>query len=243
MGALAPLVGIAGSLLGGLFGGQPKTTNFSGSTSGVSGGTGTNTFNYDPNQSALRNAILQSGTQQLTGAPADLSGIQSLMLQNTNAGFGDAEKVLRQTLAARGLTYSPMAAGAENQLQTQRVGAGINVMNQMPLLREQLYQQRLANALNAFRGVPISQTMTQSGYNRGTTQGTETQTNPGGMLGGLFGNLGQTAPMFGDLSNLFGGSSAPTFTPPSPGFNTGVTIPPIGNVIPPPPPINMFGGA
>ena len=224
MAALAaPLVGIAGSLLGGLFGGKPATTNVSSNTASSSTGSGASTSApvLDPGQIALKNAILGSGTQQLTSAPADLSGIQSQMLQNTNTGYNSADQVLRQTLAARGLSYSPLAGAAESSLGTQRIGAGINVLNQMPLLREQLYQQRLQNALNAFRGIPFA-TRGTTNFNQGGNQymtGVSTQTNPGGMLGGLFGNLGSTAPMFGDL---FGGGGQVSLPP---GYNPNSGVP------------------
>jgi hypothetical protein len=213
MASLAlPIASSLGSLIGGLFGGKPATSSFN--STGTTSNVGSQNFNqapvFDPAQTGLRANLIGAANQQLTQAGPDLSGYQSQMLQNNNTGYNAAQNILRQTLTARGLTYSPLAGGAEANLQTQRIGGGINIMNQMPMLREQLLSQRLNNALNVFRGLPYGTSGSGTSTTRGTTSqsGTETQTQAGGMMSGLGAGLAGAAPQIGDIFNqLFGGQS------------------------------------
>ncbi|SRR5258706_5874704 len=210
---------IIGSLLSGLFHGKPatQTQSSSGTSTGLTSGssTGSTAPIFDPATDQLRQLLLGAAGNQLTSAAPDLTGIQSQQLENVNHGYNDASQALQQTLAARGLTYSPVAGSSQAQLGTQRIGAGIGVMNQMPLLREQLLQQRLSNALNVFRGQPYGQKTNQSGIsstnNNFTGTSTGTSTAPGGMLGGLFTGLGAAGAggMFDDLFKNKGGATNP----------------------------------
>lgn len=160
-------IGGIGDILGGLFGSTTKT-----STSGNYSQTPT----YDPATEGLRQQLISAQEANL-GKDTDLSGYTSQGLQTINQGYDAANKALQQTLASRGLTYSPMAANSTAALGTQRIGAGINFQNQIPLLQQQLYQQKLASALQTFAANPYSVSGQQS---QNSTQ------SGGGILSGLF---------------------------------------------------------
>lgn len=167
MGGFASVVGGIGGIgdiLGGLFGSTTKTsTNYN------------QTPTYDPAAESLRQQLIASQQANL-GKDIDLSGYQSQGLQTINQGYDAANQALQQTLASRGLTYSPIAGSSTAALGTQRIGAGINFQNQIPLLAQQLYQQKLQSALQTFASMPYSVT----GQQKGTQSG-------GGLLSGLFG--------------------------------------------------------
>lgn len=166
MGGFASVVGGIGGIgdiLGGLFGSTTRTsTNYN------------QTPTYDPATEGLRQQLIQAQQSNL-GKDIDLSGYQSQGLQTINQGYDAANKALQQTLSARGLTYSPMAGSASAALGTQRIGAGIQFQNQIPLLAQQLYQQKLQSALQTFASMPYSVT----GQQKQTASG-------GGLLSGIF---------------------------------------------------------
>lgn len=228
--AAIPLaISAIGSLIGGISGGRPQVNRTNETVN--SSNTFSQTPNLDPLQKQLRDALIGSSMGRLNSAEPDLGGIQSQMLQNVNTGYNSAQNVLRQTLAARGLSYSPSAAYAENNLQGERIGGGINVMNQMPMLREQLLRSRLMDALNVFRGLPFGTSGSQSGTQN--ISGTGQMVQPGGMLSGLgAGMVGASNQIGGILDSLFGGK-APKFNPGSAGFGQGVSWNP--NSFEPPP--------
>lgn len=157
-------IGGVGDILGSLFGSTTRTsTNYN------------QTPTYDPAAEGLRQQLIQAQQANL-GKDIDLSGYQSQGLQTINQGYDAANKALQQTLSARGLTYSPMAGSASAALGTQRIGAGIQFQNQIPLLAQQLYQQKLQSALQTFASMPYSVT----GQQKQTASG-------GGLLSGLIG--------------------------------------------------------
>ena len=167
MGGFAGVVGGIGGIgdiLGGLFGSTTRSnTNYS------------QTPTYDPAAEGLRQQLINSQMANLN-KDVDLSGYQSQGLQTINQGYDAANKALQQTLASRGLTYSPVAGSSTAALGTQRIGAGINFQNQIPLLANQLYQQKLQSALQTFASMPYS----VSGQQKQTQSG-------GGLFSSLFG--------------------------------------------------------
>lgn len=198
-GILGPIGGIS-DILGGLFGSTTKTStsgSSSGTTSGTSSGTGGLTYGqtptYDPEAEKLRQGLI-SGVLNNLGSDTNLSGYTSQGLGTINQGYDAANKALQQTLASRGLSYSPMAGSSTAQLGTQRIGAGIQFQNQIPMLQQQLLQSKLAQALQAFTAMPYSVTgQQQTQQNQQFNQNQNQQFNQnqkqsgGGLLSGLFG--------------------------------------------------------
>lgn len=221
MAGIAIPLAISGiSALGGLFSNRPKTTtetsrgttSTSGTTSEV-GGT-TTTPNLDPATAdylnLIRNRYIQSLNQDV-----DLSGYEAGGVQNINRASGLRSQALNSILAARGLNYSPMGAAANAGLESARVSDVVGFQNQIPLLRNQLMQEKLNNAAAFFSRIPIGQTstsdVTRNVTGTETREGTTTGTQPGNMLGGLFGGLGSSlAYLYG--SGAFGAGARPNIS-------------------------------
>lgn len=182
---IAPLIsGIAG-----LFGGgkqqQTKTSgtitnNQSGNfnQSGSTNGQTVNATQLSPLQEALMRQFT-SGAQDLYKQSTNLQPYANQQLQQINSGSRIADQVLHNNLAARGLSYSPVAATAENQNQLSRISQGNTFLQGLPLLQRQLQTQALGSLENAFSLTPKTTTSSTSGStsSQGTTsqQGTQTQ--------------------------------------------------------------------
>lgn len=207
--------GLVGSLipgLAGLFGGgkQQKVQ-----TSGTISNTGTGTFNQGgtssstntgsttPNLTPLQQALIKQfsgGASNLFSQSQNLNPYAASGLEQINAGGDVANKVLQNSLAARGLSYSPAAANATTQNTLNTVNQGSQFLNQLPLLQRQLQQQSLGQLMQAFQVQPVGTTTT--GTQQGTTQqsGSTTQNQTqtqngtnlvsGNPMGGLFSGLG-----------------------------------------------------
>lgn len=172
-----------------------STTTSSGTTSTNAQGNFNSAPVFDPQTDALRQQIIKSLMGNLN-EDVDLKGYESQGLQTINQGSEAAKTALQQTLASRGLTYSPMAGAATANLETQRIGQGVNFQNQLPLLKQQLYQQKLQQALQGFSAMPYGQSgqQSQSGsQNTNTNSNTVTKQPGSGLLSGIFGGLGQLA--------------------------------------------------
>lgn len=192
-GALAGI----GALGSGIAGGMGGTTKTSGSnttdSSSTLNGTASSTPTFDPQTENLRQQLINSVLGNLN-SDTDMSGYLSGALQTNNTGFDAAKTALNQTLASRGLTYSPVAGTATSNLDTQRIGSGINIQNQMPLLQQQMYQQKLQQALQTFASMPHGTTGTtnqnQISNQNQTFNQTQTTTPSGGIFGGIMSGLG-----------------------------------------------------
>lgn len=188
MAFLAPLIGMGASLLGGLFGKNQSQTQ-----------TQTTTPNLSPTQQALSNSILGAGQNMLTSSQPSLTGYASSAIQGNNQQNANQMSALRRTLAARGLTSSPMATSATTALRMSGANQNQQVINQLPLLQRQLLQQSLGSAIDAFRSSPYGQTST------GNMQG-NTNLGVGGSIGSGLGTFGSIASGMGLQG--FGGSNS-----------------------------------
>lgn len=218
---------IAGaSALGGLLGNRKQTSQQSGSstTSGMQDFTGTqsNEFSnlsspvYDPQQLQMRNFLLSQFYNRTN--PETIKSITEAAINqgvnNYNQEYQGAEQALRGNLAMRGLQYSPAGANAEAQLQNSRIGNIIGLRNQAPLLQNQLQESALTDFSNFLTRLPFGTQSSGSSFgstsgHQSSTQNTESQgtvTQPGNMLGGLFGGLGSAlAALYGQGAFQKGG--------------------------------------
>jgi hypothetical protein len=179
--------------LSGLFGNAPQTTTTDSSQ------TGTSTPNLSPEQLAFMQSIMKQAQQGMQGS--NLQGYQAGANANINRGSEANNNILQSVLAARGLTYSPLAGAATAANEGNRIGQQTQVSNQMPLLRQQLLQQNLAGAVNAFRATPYGTTTNQTGHSTQTKSGGGVM----GMLSGLFGGLGAGIEAGGGWGNILKG--------------------------------------
>lgn len=222
--AAAAIPWILGGLggLAGIFGNRPQTTtsNSQSNTSSNQSGQSTTDTGYSnygtstPTMSPLGTQISNTlGRYYLNRInPNDVNNqtqnITTAALQNNNRGSAISKQLAQSTMAARGLGYSPASAVAGNNIDQARIGANVGVVNQSPLIAEQLMQQRLNDANNFFRGLPVGTTTAQVGSQTGNTQSvqsgtsqtdqTGSQTGPGNMTGGGIGGIA------GVLGGLYG---------------------------------------
>ena len=193
---IAPLIGGLAGLFGG---GQQQKTQTSGTitnnTAGTfnQGGTAATNYNLSPLQSQLMNAF-GAQSQNLYNSATNLQPYAAQQLQQINGTSNVSNQILQNSLASRGLSYSPVAATATTQGNLARVSQQNQFMQNLPLLQRQLQTQALGGEESAFSAMPknVTQTTNQSGAT--TQSGTQTQqgTNliSGNQLGGLFGGLG-----------------------------------------------------
>lgn len=179
--------------LGGLFGSKPKsvTTN-SNQTSETEGDFSSSTSPVlSDMQSMLANLFGNGLADRYRAGPTDLSGYEAGGLSEINKGADLKSKIISNTLASRGLSYSPYAGAQLAQPESERVGQGVDFLNQMPLLQRQLQQQDLSGLIQGFGALPTGSTTSgsQSGFSNNT--GTSTQTGGGNNpFAGLFSGLG-----------------------------------------------------
>src|SRR6266478_9190315 len=138
---IAPLI----SGLAGLFGGgQQKKVKTSGTISNTENTQqqqqGTNISQNVHNLSPIQQQLIgqfTKGASDLYNTSTDLSGYKQQGLKNINTGSDLASKVIQNSLASRGLSYSPAAATATTQNELNRVGQGSTFLSQVPLLQRQ----------------------------------------------------------------------------------------------------------
>lgn len=180
--------------LAGLFAGN-ATKNTSGTTSGTVSQSGTTSNTITPNLSPLQQQLANlftSQTANMANNDTNLEGYKSAGLQTINQSGNAASTALKNSLASRGLSFSPAAANAETQNTLNTINQGQQFLNQIPLLQRQLQQQNIQGEESAFGALPTG--VTSSGSNSGTqttnaSQNTNVST-PGGGIAGLFGGIG-----------------------------------------------------
>lgn len=195
-----------GGAIGGLNPGGGTTTtsgtsNTNANTNQNYNQSGSSTPTYDASTDYLRKILNNQVLQNLQN-PTDLTGYESSGAAGINS-TGDAQKTsLNQNLASRGLTYSPVAA-TSNAAVDQNTGNQINSLhNSIPLIQQQLYEQKLSDALGQFKANPFGTSTAGQGSSAGTTQSTTdtnstSKTTPaGGILGGILGGIGAVAKGF-----------------------------------------------
>lgn len=238
---IAPLIGGLAGLFGG---GQQQKTQTSGTIKNDQSGTfsqggtsaSTSTGTTTPNLTPLQQALISQfskGASDLFSSSTNLNPYAASGLQTINQGGDIANKVLQNSLAARGLSYSPAAANATTQNQLGTISQGSTFLNSLPLLQRQLQSGALSQLMQAFQVQPVGSTTT--GTQQGTTQqsgttsqtGTQTQqgTNlvSGNPMAGLFSGIG--AGLFGPnqsgtgsnlsdiIGRIFGGGNVPGGAP------------------------------
>lgn len=197
-----PLITAGLSGLAGLFGGRPKTTTT------TTDQTQKNEFDQsastNPNFSPLQQKLMEMfGQQARQFATPNLGQYAQQQLQQIGQQGNLNRQIIANSLASRGLSYSPAAQSPFTQ-NLMNVGAQQNqFLAQMPLLARQYQQQAFQNLLGAFGAIPTGQTSTSSGTSTGTSHGTQVGQQSGNMLGGLASGLGVGIPLA--FPQLFGG--------------------------------------
>lgn len=232
MASLAiPLITSGISAIAGLFGGKPKptttTTNSNSNTTSNQSGSSTTTPQLSDLQQLLSNTAGYGALNKYNGNSSQslIDSIKTAGLQSINNGSQNQQKITSNILASRGLAYSPYAAGALQNPESQRIGQQSQLLQQLPALKQQFDDSNFNNLLSAFKALPTgSQTI---GNSSGSSSTTGSQTTVGtppdqsipGLLSGL--GAGLAAPAAGG-SNLSSILASLGIKPTSSGGNYGV---------------------
>lgn len=198
--AAIPAITAGISAVSGLFGKKSKSQQQTGGTidqtqTQTQDQTSTSTPTYDPYSAMLKNLILGKLTNRVNADEGEtVRSYITNQIKEINSGAALKNQALRSTLAARGLSTSPMAAIAENAAESARQGAIVNASAQAPLLQRQLQRESMNDLSSFFSSLPVGQTNTVKGTTTNVTKGTTTGNytgSTGGGVGGLLENLGQ----------------------------------------------------
>lgn len=214
--AAIPIVGsLISGVLGGIFGNKQQTSTIdqtqTNNQNSTQAGTGQTTPTYADLEGSVKDQLLKYMLGNLFGNQTDLSGYATSGIANNNTALDAGMNNLNATLAARGLTNSPIAVSAIANLGAQRAQANAGVLQQLPLLNEQIRQQRLNQLNGFFTSLPVGQktdtSQASSGASTTTTKGTQTGPyNPTNPAAGGFSSLGTAlAGLYG--AGAFGGKS------------------------------------
>lgn len=196
MAFLAPLLSTAIGALGGIFGNRPQTSNTGGTSQSNQGGT---------QMGILSNAGFGALSEldpifAKLNAGTDLSGYEAGQAQQIANSSDIAKKLAMENLASHGITTGAAPASAATAIDSSRVGQINQLHQQIPLLQNQLLSNLFSLQSNLFKSIPEGTTST--GFQNTAQQGNVTQ--PGNILGGLFGNLNPQS-LFQLLQGIGGG--------------------------------------
>lgn len=175
--AISAISGIAG----GLANRKQKATQESTSTS-------TTTPNLDPTTMGFRDQIINNYMSSIAN-PLDTHGYEASGIDDINHLSELQAQKTKENLAARGVR-GPAEAFALNNVDANRFSNITKFKQSVPLLRQKMESDILANAGNFFSAIP-----------HGTTQSTKStgeQTTPGNVAAGSLGNFAST------FANLLG---------------------------------------
>jgi hypothetical protein len=171
--------------------GQSTNTGTStGTTTGTQSGFVTGGY-AAPGAATLSDQLARQYASLASKAP-DLSGYLASQTSGINRNTALLDQAQQASLAARGLSTSPVAGSVAAQTQANRVGQITNLQEQIPLLSNQLALANMASAGGYLASAPRTQanlgttTGTQTGSTQqvGTTQQAGTQTQAGTTTGG-----------------------------------------------------------
>jgi hypothetical protein len=192
---IGSLIGTASSIGGEVASNGDKTTNR----------TSTTTPLLDPLHQSLQNTLMQGANANLQDP--NLQGYTANGMANINAGANAQQKIMSNTLAARGLSDSPIAAGALGQADQNRINQQTQFQNGIPLLANEVRNQNLNTATRVNATSP---------YGTNTTSQEVVKGNPlAGLLAGLAKagtGTGGSSPLGDILRKL--GIGAPAAKPP-----------------------------
>ena len=157
-GWLLPAIAGVGSLIGGALSNRGQRTSQT--------GTQTSMPALDPAFSGLQGSILNMVQNRLSSGSALPSGYGAGQISNINRTYNLAGQNLSNTLVARGLSGSPVAANAAANLQQARAGSIVDMERGLPLLEREMQNQDLASALQALQ-LGRGQTSTMSSASTG----------------------------------------------------------------------------
>lgn len=191
-GTLPIISGLAGLFAGNSSKNTNTQTQGTVNQTGTSNQSGSTTPNLSPLQQQLANLFTSQSMNQANKDP-NLTDYEAGGLQTINANSNLQNQVLQNSLASRGLSFSPAAATAQTQQTINQGNQQSQFIQQIPLLARQLQQQNNAQLQSNFSALPtgVSTNSTGNTSQNQTTNATSQQqvTTPGGGIAGLLGGI------------------------------------------------------
>ena len=191
--------------LGGLFGNRGKTQTSSGTQQN-------NSSMYTmPALTAEQGGVLYPTADTFLAnlnKDPDLSGYKAGQQQDINNLADVRQRALKMQMAQRGIDpNSPAGMTYFNNSENQRYSDTTKLNNSIPLLAQQILQSKIAQGIDLFSKLP------GGSWSQGSTNIAQqgNVSNPGDLLGGLFGSLGTIlASLYGQ--GAFGGGDSSSNT-------------------------------
>lgn len=172
------------------------TSSMTGSSSGTSSGTTTPVLS--PEQQAIAKLFTQ-GAQNQYNQGTDLTPYKFSGMQQINQQGNNNAAQIANSLASRGLSYSPAAGTAETQNILNTGNQQNQFLSSIPLLQRQINQGNLQQLISSFSALPTGSTFSgsqnqQQQQNQTMNQTQKTQQSPwAGLLSGLGAGIGLLA--------------------------------------------------
>lgn len=190
-GFAIPLITAGISGLAGLFGnrkaartGTDQTDITNNSSTQANSST---THNFTGEQKTLVDQIMQSIAGQ---KPFDASGYTANGLQSINSGADALQRSLKNTIAARGLSFSPAGFNPLAQAESGRIAQQNQFLETIPQVQQQYDTTNLENTLKAFGVMPTDSSTTGTSATNSTGSSDRTYVLPGSGVAGALGGVG-----------------------------------------------------
>jgi hypothetical protein len=171
--------------------------------------TSTTTPTMSPEATSFMNNLISKMSNQ---GNVNLRPYEASQAEAIDRSSNVQQQAIANTMASRGLSTSPAAATSDANIQAQRFGSLTNLHQQIPLLQEQIQQQRNAQMAQLLSILPRGSTTTGAQDQTGETkqtgtssqtgtsntnyqnqQDSTTKTKSGGGWGGALGGLASVA--------------------------------------------------
>ena len=196
MATLPIMLGLSAlSGIGGFFGNKDKKQTSTTNSSEHSTSVGSTRPEYDPLNLSLRDTLLDYYRRSLDD-DTDLSGYKAQGIANITQAGSARTNAIKNSLASRGLSYSPVSAFAPAMSESGRIGDTASFINSIPLLASKLKAERLAAAGQYQSSLPVGNQQTTVQDRSGNQQ--TTGVNQGNPVAGAIGNFSTT------LAGLYG---------------------------------------
>jgi hypothetical protein len=148
--------------------------------------TTTTTPNLSPEILSARQKVLDTYTNRLGNNEGYLTGYTGQGLRKINRAGDLQQEALQNTLAARGLSSSPVSAALSAKADSDRFAQSIDFQNTIPLLNRQLTTEDLTGLSGIVASAPYGSTSVRKGAtSRVTTGGSNAEGAEQGISSGM----------------------------------------------------------
>lgn len=166
--------------------------------------TTTETPEYDPQALAGRNAVLDAYLQRMNNYGGYMAGYAGSGMRDINRAGDARSAALASTLAARGLSFSPVGASLAGRNEDTRLSQLTDFASTLPLVQRGLQSEDLQNFGGFISSLPVGRKIREQGTVTGA--GTQPASNAWGDA------LGQGVSSY-LLAKYYGQKNTPTYNP------------------------------